>query len=163
MNTSSVLVTKDYTAGRKLTFLFIDGYLWLALLLGLLTSGMLVMQTTIADGLVWPGLHWYSAWYLVLASPVAEEWFFRGVMQPLLLEIPSGRLGLRGLTFANLITSLMFACVHIPTQSMIWAGLVLFPSLIFGWFRDRYNHMAPAVLLHVFYNLFFFYFLGSGR
>ena len=29
---------------------------------------------------------------------------------------------------------------------------VFVPSLIFGYFRDRYRNIVPAVLLHVFYN-----------
>jgi len=163
MRALSLHVIRNCTVARKVTPLFIDGYFWLALLLGPLACGIFLRQTGVADGIDWPGLHWYTVWFLVLATPVIEEWFFRGIMQPILLELSKGRLCLLGFTFANLMTSLVFACMHIPGQGLAWATLVIFPSLVFGWFRDRYNHVAPAILLHIAYNLFFFSFLSLSR
>jgi membrane protease YdiL (CAAX protease family) len=33
---------------------------------------------------------------------------------------------------------------------------VLFPSLIFGYFRDRYTSIYPCMVLHAFYNAGYF-------
>jgi membrane protease YdiL (CAAX protease family) len=53
---------------------------------------------------------------------------------------------------ANLITSFLFAAAHLLHQSPLWASLVFFPSLIFGWAREKYDSIVPSIVLHSFYN-----------
>jgi membrane protease YdiL (CAAX protease family) len=97
---------------------------------------------------------------LVLIWPVMEEVIFRGALQPALAGRPWGQRSLAGLTAANGVTSLIFAAAHFFSHPPLWAILVLIPSLIFGYFRDRHNSLLSPMVLHVAYN-FGYYWLFS--
>lgn len=93
---------------------------------------------------------------LVLLQPVLEELLFRGVVQ--------GQFRLRtwgvekrwGMTQANLLTSVLFVLAHAFYHPPLWAVAVFVPSLVFGYFRDRYGNISPSLVLHVYYNIGFF-------
>jgi len=57
-----------------------------------------------------------------------------------------------GISMANVVTSLLFASLHLISQPPLWAALVFVPSLVFGWARDRYITVVPSIILHVVYN-----------
>jgi membrane protease YdiL (CAAX protease family) len=88
----------------------------------------------------------------VIWHPVLEEILFRGVVQGSLINISFGRKKFIGLTRANWITSLLFVLAHLWYQPALWAILIIFPSLIYGFFRDRYSSIYPGIVLHAFYN-----------
>ena len=88
--------------------------------------------------------------------PLLEEWLFRGLLQPQLLTYRPLRTQRLGLSGANLLTSLLFGATHLLAHSPLWAAAVIIPSLIFGAFRDRYQSIVPAIILHSFYNLGYF-------
>lgn len=92
----------------------------------------------------------------VLVYPVVEEWLFRGQIQGALLAGNLGRYRWAGISAANLITSVLFAALHLINHPPLWAALVLLPSLLFGLFRDRYGRIGPSILLHSFYNAGYF-------
>jgi membrane protease YdiL (CAAX protease family) len=111
----------------------------------------------LALSLAWP-LHTPMIFLLVaLIYPVLEELVFRGALQGALYRQPWGRRSLGQVSLANLLTSLVFAGFHLFYHAPLWAALVLFPSLIFGYFRDRYQSVVPAIVLHVFYNAGYFW------
>jgi membrane protease YdiL (CAAX protease family) len=56
------------------------------------------------------------------------------------------------MSLANWVTSLCFAASHLMWHSGLQALTVVVPSLVFGYFRDRYGRITPSVALHVFYN-----------
>ncbi|MEO7557618.1 MAG: JDVT-CTERM system glutamic-type intramembrane protease, partial [Gammaproteobacteria bacterium] len=58
---------------------------------------------------------------------------------------------------ANVATTLLFAGFHFFYHAPLWAALVILPSLIFGYFRDRHQRVLPAIVLHVFYNAGYFW------
>lgn len=92
---------------------------------------------------------------LLLILPVLEEVVFRGLLQDLLQRwCRQGRI--LSLSYANLLSSLGFVLVHIPYHPLAWALAVFVPSVIFGFFKDRYNSLIPPIILHVFYNLGYF-------
>ncbi|MFM9881839.1 MAG: JDVT-CTERM system glutamic-type intramembrane protease MrtJ [Burkholderiales bacterium] len=96
---------------------------------------------------------------LVIAYPVLEEFVFRGWLQPAL----SSRLHRRplpGVSAANLATSCLFAVAHLWYHPPAIALATFFPSLVFGYMRDRYNHLLPAIALHAFYNAGYFWLFG---
>jgi len=99
---------------------------------------------------------WWTLLLLAGLYPLLEEWLFRGLLQPQLLTYRPLRTRLLGLSNANLLTSLLFAAAHLFVQSPLWAAAVIVPSLIFGAFRDRYQSVVPAIILHSFYNLGYF-------
>jgi hypothetical protein len=89
---------------------------------------------------------------LVVLYPIFEELAFRGWLQSTLYSHSFGHRQLAGISFANLITSLIFTGLHFLYHSPLWATFVLIPSLLFGYFRDRYKSVKPAIILHIFYN-----------
>jgi hypothetical protein len=87
----------------------------------------------------------------VLLYPVLEELCFRGLLQGWLLQ-RLGHATRAGLSGANLITSLAFAGAHLMAQPPAWALATLLPSLVFGWVRERFGRVLPAIALHAYYN-----------
>jgi len=87
----------------------------------------------------------------VLFYPVLEEIVFRGLLQELAQEYISRRT-LGPISLANLLTSLVFTGFHFLNHAPLWAALVFFPSLVFGFFKDRYGTLTAPILLHGFYN-----------
>ncbi|MFO7592610.1 MAG: JDVT-CTERM system glutamic-type intramembrane protease, partial [Pseudomonadota bacterium] len=65
-----------------------------------------------------------------------------------------------GFSLANVLTSLLFATLHLFTHAPLWALSVIAPSLVFGWFWDRYRSILPGTLLHCSYNLSYFLVFG---
>jgi membrane protease YdiL (CAAX protease family) len=97
---------------------------------------------------------------LVLVHPVLEEIVFRGAVQDF-LGTRLGRSGNPALTRANLATSVLFAAAHVAWRGDPVAAAVFFPSLAFGYFRERHATLASPILLHVFYNLGLFLIFGA--
>ncbi len=92
--------------------------------------------------------------------PVLEEMVFRGLLQGGLHKwLMRGWLW-KGISWANVLTSLVFMLAHFINHSWYWAVTVLGPSLIFGYFRDKYQSITPSIILHVFYNFMYFGILG---
>lgn len=117
----------------------------------------------------WAVCFWYSqsvfqpAWplarpllfaALVVAYPVLEEIVFRGLVQPAIAARLPGRWGL--LSRANLLTSLLFAVLHLFFRPPGWALATFFPSLVFGYFRERHAGIGSPILLHIWFNLGYF-------
>ncbi len=93
---------------------------------------------------------------LCLVYPLLEELVFRGALQGWLGGFAAGRRSIAGVSGANLLTSLLFAAAHLLYHPPFWAAAVLAPSLVFGWFRDRYQSVVPGILLHILYNSGYF-------
>ena len=96
---------------------------------------------------------------VVLVFPVLEEIVFRGAVQDFLgrhLEVRNTS----GLTRANLATSVLFAAAHVALRGSPFSAAVFFPSLVFGYFRERHGTLASPILLHVFYNAGLFLIFG---
>ena len=86
-----------------------------------------------------------------LVYPVLEEIVFRGLVQELVHEYLSPR-SYGPLSVANLLTSLLFTGMHFIYHAPLWAALVLLPSLVFGFFKDRTGRLIAPIVLHCFYN-----------
>lgn len=106
---------------------------------------------------------WLTLASLVVWQPVVEELLFRGVLQGMLRRTGLGLRSCRGLSTANLITSLAFVLVHFVNQPMAWALAVFAPSLVFGYFRDRSGSVLPPLVLHIVYNGAFFAMLLAAQ
>lgn len=97
----------------------------------------------------------WRLWLLaVLAYPLVEEIVFRGGLQPWLYRYAPQMW--RGISAANVYTSIVFTALHFATHPPVWALAVFVPSLVYGYFRDRHRAVAPAVILHMVYNAGFF-------
>lgn len=130
-----------------------DSHFWIAVVLG---------------PVVWIALWWLTgrpvpdgiALTVFLSSvilyPVIEELAFRGFIQTWLLEKSIFRnTPLLKLSYANLVTSFLFASFHLFNQSPLWAALIFAPSLVFGYLRERYEAVTPSIVMHAWYNLGF--------
>lgn len=102
-----------------------------------------------------PMLMWLK---LALLMPVLEEIVFRGGIQTALYRNAFCSQSWFGISVANLLTSVVFAAMHLISQPPLWAALVFVPSLVFGWARDRYTSIVPSVILHAVYNAGFVWF-----
>ncbi len=109
-------------------------------------------------GLISPDIRW--GWPLrqpmvflvpVLVYPVLEEIIFRGLLQELVRDYLS-KAALGPLTVANLLTSVLFTALHFIYHPPLWAALVFFPSLVFGFFKERTAGLLAPIILHAFYN-----------
>lgn len=98
-----------------------------------------------------------SLMLVVIVYPVLEEIVFRGTLQGWLRSYkPFSLAVLPGITWANTLVSIVFSLFHLFNQPPVWAILIFFPSLIFGWARDRYSFLTASIVLHSFYNAGFF-------
>ncbi len=95
-----------------------------------------------------------------LAFPLLEEFIFRGGVQQLLRDVLGAR-GVGPMSAANLLTSVLFAALHFIHHPPLWAALTFFPSLVFGYFMDRDRRLRLPMLLHVFYNLGYYWLFGA--
>lgn len=96
-----------------------------------------------------------SRWRLLgvlVVYPVVEEWLFRGLLQGALLERPSFRRCLWGVSGANITTSVAFVILHVLQHPLSWAVAVAAPSLVLGHFRERYGGILLPVGLHTLFN-----------
>jgi len=94
--------------------------------------------------------------FIVLIAPLLEEFVFRGELQAWLFEKPKlKQMPLLRISYANLLTSAIFAAFHAFSQPLVWAASVMAPSLVFGWARDRTGSVLPGMVLHAWYNLGF--------
>jgi membrane protease YdiL (CAAX protease family) len=92
---------------------------------------------------------------------VLEEYIVRGKLQCILRQQSWGQLNIFGLTAANVVTSFSFAAFHVALRPSLWSAGVFFPSLVFGFFRDRYGNLYASIALHAFYNAgLFLLFIG---
>jgi membrane protease YdiL (CAAX protease family) len=89
----------------------------------------------------------------VVLGPLTEELMYRGVLLRALEK--------RGKIFALIITSLVFAAVHLPglDTSQLWASAAVFlpPLFLLGlflaWITQRTGRLGPAIFLHSGWNL----------
>lgn len=104
---------------------------------------------------------WLFLWP-ALFYPVLEEIVFRGLVQDLAHQhLRPWRLG--PISHANLITSLAFTALHFLYHPPAWAAAVILPSLVFGYFKDKYKGLTAPIALHVFYNCgYFWWFAPPG-
>ena len=86
---------------------------------------------------------------------------FRGGLQVALYHKARLNRSWLGISLANLTTSIVFATMHLFNQTPLWAMLVFFPSLVFGWMRDRYDRLHASIMLHIFYNAGFVWFFSA--
>lgn len=102
-------------------------------------------------------------WNLVGVS-FPEEVFFRGYLQTRLAKVMEKRIKLLGtdIGLAVIVTSAVFALAHLIKGFDFRYLAVFFPSLLFGWVRERTNTILAPSLLHWLSNLTLFLFNGNA-
>ncbi|MBX2881338.1 MAG: JDVT-CTERM system CAAX-type protease [Granulosicoccus sp.] len=97
-------------------------------------------------------LNWLLIFWSVLVYPVLEEIVFRGGLQTFLMAREVFKRRYLGVSLANVVTSVLFAVLHLVSHAPVWAALIFIPSLVFGAARDRYDGIAASIILHMLYN-----------
>lgn len=101
-----------------------------------------------------------SLLFLIFIFPVLEEIVFRGLVQESIQKLLEHKqfkiIFLWRISNANLLASLCFTLSHFWSHPPLWAAATLIPSLIFGYFKDKYQSLYPSIMLHIFYNLGFY-------
>jgi len=94
---------------------------------------------------------------LAVMMPILEEIVFRGLVQGWCMNQRWGGNKVFWITHANILTSIVFTAFHFISHTPLMALLVLIPSIVFGYFRDRYHGwLIPSIMLHCFYNAGYF-------
>lgn len=89
---------------------------------------------------------------ILIYTALPEEWFFRSYFMPWLEILTKGKWK------ANVVTSILFATLHLPMQGV--QGLTVFiPSLLFGWLYQRNRNLVLVILLHALFNGVFIIYL----
>lgn len=94
-----------------------------------------------ALGPFWSLLITFSA---VVMAPLAEELFFRGIVQSMLRRYTSRP------WVAVVVTSVAFAAVHASTPQNLPALFVL--SIVLGYNYERTGRLVPAIGIHLLFN-----------
>ncbi|HWN72129.1 MAG TPA: CPBP family intramembrane glutamic endopeptidase, partial [Haliangium sp.] len=108
-----------------------------------------------AGGLDLGGLAELAAVQLVVVA-LPEELFFRGFLLELLERAwpPARRFLGGGLGRALIVSSLMFALIHVPREGDVRTLVTFFPGLLFGWMRSATGSILAPVLAHASSNVF---------
>ncbi len=126
-----------------------DPWFWSAIIVApvvwfsLHTTGFTVMQSIDARTFIFIGFIY----------PILEEFVFRSGFQSWLLQRAYFRKSCRGISLANVVVSIVFALMHWRVHVSVSGLFVFFPSLVFGFFRDRYKGVYISIFLHCFYNI----------
>jgi membrane protease YdiL (CAAX protease family) len=106
----------------------------------------------------------WTALIALVAAPVVEELAFRGFIQDFAHQwfgrLQLNKVGVCGLTCANMATSVLFAACHIPYQAPHLAALVMLPSLMLGKLKELTGLVFPCVLMHAWFNACYLACLG---
>ena len=145
--------------GRLATRLVTDKVMWATIIAAPVTLLLLFWwQPELAStGVQWPK----EAILLILLLPLIEELAFRGYLQGRLAASTVQRFSIYSISGQNLITTVVFSSFHLLSHSALWSLAVVIPSLIFGFFRDKYQSVIPAVILHAYFNGLYFYVFAS--
>ncbi len=136
---------------------------WLACIVAtLFWSAFILLDLPPASDITFPVLG-STLLLLIIVFPILEEIVFRGLIQESIHRLLSHNglptVLLWRISSANVLASLFFSASHLWAHSTLWALATLLPSLIFGYFKDKYQSLQPSIVLHIFYNLGFYLFL----
>lgn len=94
----------------------------------------------------------------LLLTALPEEWFFRAYFMSRLQQLLKTFIYYKWI--ANILTSLLFALVHLPNQGLF--GLTVFlPSLFFGWLYQKHKDIVLVICIHTLFNLVYFVFIKN--
>ncbi|MGD8925859.1 MAG: JDVT-CTERM system glutamic-type intramembrane protease [Thioalkalispiraceae bacterium] len=133
-----------------------DWQFYLCLGLGPLAWWLIAFVYPVRDSFAMPAMPWLQLLMVLLIYPVLEEIVFRGLVLEFVSRHVHARFGL--LSGANLLTSVLFVAAHLIYNAWAWALLVFFPSLVFGYLKERHQSLISPVVMHSFYNLGFVWF-----
>lgn len=95
----------------------------------------------------------YSIILFLFASPIAEEFIFRGLVQNKINNFLKSSFFLH-ISYGSLISSLIFTFIHLLLNDFALIYMLVFlPSLFLGYLYDKYKTLLLPVLFHSFFNI----------
>lgn len=95
----------------------------------------------------------YNIVLFIFASPLLEEFVFRGLVQKSINNFLKSGIFLY-ISSGSIISSLIFTFIHLILNDFAFIYLlVFFPSLFFGYLYDKYKTLLLPVLFHSFFNI----------
>ena len=91
----------------------------------------------------------------IILFPIIEELSFRGILLDVFNYLFKNKKLFAQISIANIATSILFAIMHTQYHLLFLALLTFIPSIIFGFFKEQFNSVIPAILLHSYYNFVF--------
>jgi membrane protease YdiL (CAAX protease family) len=129
---------------------------WLAILIAISFWAVLILTADYKANLSWVIDHPETLLWYVFLMPLIEELAFRGYLQEALnkkfIQMVIAPLNI---SLANVLTSVVFAILHLVTYQSAMAAATFFPSLVFGVAKDTYRSVLPGYLIHMLYNFGF--------
>ena len=113
--------------------------------------------------LVYPGSVFDEVLGQLVVIALPEEAFYRGYLQSSLDRLWGSKPGALSRSFKLFgaqigwsipVTSAVFALGHLMTEPNPQRLAVFFPSLLFGWLRNKTGGIGAAILLHAMANIF---------
>ena len=93
---------------------------------------------------------WLTVAYHFFYVAIPEEFFYRGYMQTRLDEYYPKNISIFGTSIGKglVYSSILFAFGHSIVQLQWWHFAIFFPSLIFGWMRERSGGILAGAMFH---------------
>ena len=133
--------------------------IWGALIGALFLWGAASWYWDLMPSFSWVTLQWPMFFALCVASPVLEEYVFRGLLYDAVdarwpRVWPSGaRLSISS---ANAMTTCLFVIAHMIARDPIAGAFVLLPSIYLGLLRQRYGGAGICMVIHAVWNVGWF-------
>ncbi|MGC8928396.1 MAG: JDVT-CTERM system glutamic-type intramembrane protease MrtJ [Myxococcota bacterium] len=102
----------------------------------------------------------FNALINLLLVAIPEEVFFRGYIQQELMRAYNSKKIFRVLSYSNLLTSILFSLGHFFINPNLGRIAVFFPSLLFGFLRERSGSIYPSIILHWLSNVVMYIAIG---
>ena len=115
-------------------------------------------------GVNYKGILQFAFFQLVVIA-IPEELFYRGYIQPQLNRIWGRPWRILGAPVGKSLffTSFIFALSHSLIQLQWWHFSIFFPSLVFGWLRERTGAITAGSLFHALSNVFSYWVVHNYR
>jgi len=124
-----------------------------AIVIPLFVLGYYVFHGAVLSRDIQPAFGWNTllgavTQLVVIAFP--EEIFFRGYVQSRLDDLFEKRWSVLGtkIGWSIVLTSLIFAAGHVIIRPHPFRAFVFFPSLLFGWMRERSGSVTSSGIFH---------------
>jgi membrane protease YdiL (CAAX protease family) len=133
--------------------------IWGALIGALFLWGSLFWHLGVIPSVTWIVPQWPMFFALCVASPVLEEYVFRGFLYEAVdarwpVAWPSG--APLSISLANALTTFLFVTTHMIAREPMAGALVLLPSIYLGLLRQRYGGAGICMLIHAVWNVGWF-------
>lgn len=133
-----------------------DKQFYVLLLLGPVFWAVLFLFVPITQNLLWPFSAPGKFLLLTFLYPIVEEVVFRGLVQDFFSNKFKNK-KISVISYANILTSIIFVLLHFLYHPWAWAVAVIVPSLIFGYSKERYSSLLAPIVLHIIYNMGYYW------